>query len=255
MWSLFSTRRQQPARPRRVSSKPRLEILEDRCTPSGFAASAAAPDLSGHPLGSGLGVGTDAAGNVYTAGYVGGTLHFNDTDGYVVKRAADGKFMWSQVVQGLDSAGNSFADSADVIAVDAAGNSYVAGNFSATLTLGNFSITATSPFDAFVEKLDTNGNVLWLHQFARNEGAGPPTFERLGTLAPKGIAVDPAGNVVVTGSFLGHIDLDPVAHPGQHFLDTPNGIGESYVVKLNASGDFVWQAQSASGSFSIALDA
>jgi hypothetical protein len=245
MWSPFSTRRRQASRRRRVSSKLHLESLEDRCTPSAFAVSAAAPDLSGHLLGSGQGVGTDAAGNVYTVGYVGGSLSTSDTDGFVRKYSADGVGLWTQTVQGIVQ-GTSLFDSADVIAVDAAGNSYVAGTFRGTLQLGNFTITSTGVLDVFVEKLDTNGNVLWLHQFANTGNFGPPTFQRLATCDPRSIAFDSAGEVVVAGAFSGHIDMDP-ANPGQHFLDYPapgqSGHADGYLVKLHADGSFAWEAQ------------
>jgi hypothetical protein len=73
--------------------------------------------------------------------------------------------------------------------------------------------------------------------------------------------VDSSGNVVVTGYFHGHIDMDWVANPGQHFLDTsnaPNDNGSGYVVKLDPSGNFVWEAQAAGESgttaFAIAVD-
>jgi hypothetical protein len=222
--------------------------------PSGFAAKAGLPNLDGLLVGSGQGVGTDAAGNVYTAGYVGGTLSASDTDGYVAKYSPTGVFQWDQIVQGLVGGVNSLADSADAIAVDAAGNSYVAGNFYGTLKLGNFTLTSTGVLDVFVEKLDTNGVVQWVHQFANTGNYGPPSFDRLGTLAPKGIAVDHAGNVVVTGIFTGHLDTDP-ANPGQHFLDYPNNHPGGYVVKLDANGHFLWQAEAVNPLDNINADA
>jgi hypothetical protein len=216
--------------------------------PAAFALSA-----GGLLKSAGLGVGSDAAGNVYAVGYVGGTTTPSDTDGYAVKYSAAGVPQWTQVVQGLVG-GNSFADSADAIAVDAAGNSYVAGDFRGTLTLGNFTITSTGPLDVFVEKLDTYGTVQWLHQFANTGNYGPPTFDRLGTLAPKSIAVDHDHNVVVTGIFTGHLDTDP-ANPGQHYLDYPNNHPGGYVVKLDASGKFLWQAEAVNPLDNINADA
>src|SRR5262249_7943185 len=123
-----------------------------------------------------------------------------------------------------------------------------------TLTLGNFTVTSTGPLDVFVEKLDTNGHVLWLHQFANTGNYGPPAFDRLGTLAPKGIAVDHAGSVVVTGIFTGHLDTDP-ANSGQHYLDYPNGHPSGYVVKLDAAGNFLWQAEAINPVDNINADA
>jgi hypothetical protein len=227
------------------TSKPVTLTITAAPAPAPFAVSAAAPDVSGQLLGSGQGVGTDAAGNVYTVGYVGGATTRSDADGFVAKYSADGVLQWKQIVQGL-AEGNSFFDSADVIAVDAAGDSYVAGTFRATLQLGNFTLTSTGPLDVFVEKLDTNGNVKWVHQFANIGNFGPPTFSHLGTCCPKSIAIDSAGEVVVAGVFTGHLDTDP-ANPGQHFLDYPapgqSGHPDGYLVKLHADGSFDWQAQ------------
>jgi hypothetical protein len=228
------------------TSDPLTLTITDTPLPDAFAASAGAPNFAGQLVGSGQGVGTDAAGNVYTVGYIGGTINASDTDGYVAKYSANGVLEWKQVVQGLDADGNSFADSADVIAVDSAGNSYVAGTFRLTLHLGNFTITSTGPLDVFVEKLDTNGNVLWVHQLANTGNFGPPTFDHLATCSPKSIAIDSAGEVVVAGTFTGHMDTDP-ANPGQHFLDYPapgqSGHPDGYLVKLHADGSFAWEAQ------------
>jgi hypothetical protein len=247
MWSLFSSRRRKASRPRRATTKPRLESLEDRCVPSAFAASLGSPNVTGLPVGSGQGVGTDAMGNVYTVGNIGGTLSSSDTDGVVAKYSPDGTLLWKQVIQGLDPGGNSFADSADCITVDSAGNSYVAGTFRATVQLGNFSLTSTGVLDVFVEKLDTSGNALWVHQFANvgNFYSGG-FFGRNRGIAPEGIAVDNAGNVVIADSFTGHLDLDP-GNPGQHFLDYPapgqSGHPDGCLVKLNPDGTFAWDAQ------------
>src|SRR5262249_35135566 len=112
-------------------------------------------------------------------------------------------------------------------------------------------LTSTGPIDGFVLKLDPTGGVQWAHQFAKVGNFGPDVYDRLGTRAPKGIALDysnASGNVVasvvVTGYFFGHVDMDPVAHPGLHVLDTSgleNDNGSAYVVKLDAAGNFLWE--------------
>jgi hypothetical protein len=228
---------------------------------------------AGGPLDdSGQSVGTDQAGNVYIAGNVGGTLSDIDTDAYVAKYSSDGDIQglgvlqWSRVFSGRDALGNSFGDSANAIAVDPAGNSYVAGDFRGTLDFGNnIVLTSTGAIDGFVMKLDTSGTVQWVHQLASNGNYGPYTYDRLGTLAPKGIALDYNADktvlgVVVTGFFNGTMDMDP-ANPGVHMLTSENipaGSPGSYVVKLDAGGNYVWKAQAdgASGatSFAVAVD-
>src|SRR5436190_21188281 len=80
---------------RRTVARLALETIEDRLTPSAFAAGA-----GGSLQDSGQSVGTDAAGNVYVAGNVGGPQSDIDTDAYVAKYAADGNqgqgvLLWS----------------------------------------------------------------------------------------------------------------------------------------------------------------
>src|SRR5262245_48788399 len=169
MRSRFSTRRRPIVRRGPATHKPLLELLEDRLTLSAFAASAGGllPD-------SGQSIGTDAAGNVYVAGNVGGILSAVDTDAYVAKYSPSGDLLWLRELSGRDSLGNSFGDSANAIAVDAAGNSYIAGDFRATLDFGNnIVLTSTGAIDGFVAKLDTAGTVLWAHQFASDGNFGP----------------------------------------------------------------------------------
>jgi hypothetical protein len=231
MWLPFSTRRRPASRTRRAVCNPCVESLENRRVLSAFAASAGTPGQD-----SGQSIGTDAAGNVYVAGNVAGTQSDIDTDIYVAKYSTDGALQWSF------RTGGPFGDSANAIAVDSAGDSFVAGDFRGQVTFGNFTLTSTGPIDGFVMELNTTGNVMWVHQFANTGNFGPYTYERLGTLAPKGIALDHVGNVVVTGWFTGHIDMDP-ANPGQHYLDYPNGHPGTYVVKLDGNGNFVWEAE------------
>ena len=90
----------------------------------------------------------------------------------------------------------------NAIAVDSAGNNYVAGRYSGTVdfdpthTNPAAILTSTpadpdqSPEDAFVAKYDTAGNFVWVVSL----GGG-------GDDDAKGVAVDAAGNVSVTGYF------------------------------------------------------
>jgi len=127
-------------------------------------------------------------------------------------------------------------------------------------------------------KVDTKGDVVWVHQFADvgNANFGPPIYQRLGTCAPKGIALDhqvagDLGDVVVCGTFVGEMDLDP-ANPGHHVVSSvgwapgkpPSEYDDhpiGYVVKLDPNkGNFVWEAQAVNpvddiNVFSIAVDA
>lgn len=115
------------------------------------------------------GVANDPSGNVYIAGEAGGSLAgqtFNGgfSDAFVAKFAANGAFQWARL---LGDTGN---DTAQSIAVDAAGNSYLVG-----WTDGDIGGTNQGLTDTFLAKYDTGGNLLWTHQIgasSRDEAEG-----------------------------------------------------------------------------------
>jgi hypothetical protein len=115
------------------------------------------------------GVGMDAAGNVYIAGEIGGsidsqTFHGGFADAFVAKYDAAGNFQWGRLL------GDTGTDSAQSIAVDAAGNSYIVG-----WTDGNIGGTNQGLTDTFLAKFDTSGDLKWTHQIGtsnRDEAEG-----------------------------------------------------------------------------------
>lgn len=73
---------------------------------------------------------------------------------------------------------------------DAAGNYYLVGRFTGTLTLGVTNLTSAGAADAFVVKTDATGAVLWAANFG-----GPSADEAAG------VTVTPGGDVVAVGWF------------------------------------------------------
>lgn len=119
------------------------------------------------------------------------------------------------------------------ITVDAAGQIYIVGNFGGT---GDFdpgtgvaNLTATAG-DVFILKLSNTGSYIWAKKLGGT-----------GIDAGNGIAVDPAGNVITSGTFLSTVDFDP--GPGTANLAT-NGTGSGgsdiFINKLDAAGNYVW---------------
>jgi uncharacterized delta-60 repeat protein len=119
---------------------------------------------------------TDRAGNVYVAG-VETVSNYLNFDFVTLKYDDRGTLQWTARYNGP---GN-FYDFARAIAVDDAGNVYVAGD----------SVGADREYDIAVIKYDANGNQLWL---TRYDG---PTHERDVAV---GVQVDRAGQVFVGGS-------------------------------------------------------
>jgi hypothetical protein len=241
--------------------RPRLERLEDRSLPSGFAVSA-----GGTGADAGLAVAADRAGDVYVAGYLsaaGATfdaitheVHLSSaggTDGFVAKYNPDGQLLWAV------SLGGQYDDQATAIAVDPLGDVYVTGFINRTFQLDtpNSPVQFGAPLNqlvlpgaatayfgnAFVARLNPDGAVGWVKELDSNAyGVG-------GT----GIAVNDADEAYVTGNFTGTVDF------GQgHVLTTPTLKGSSFVLKLDGLGNTVWADQVAdiagAGATGIALD-
>ena len=130
--------------------------------------------------------------------------------------------------------GGSGTDVGNAIAVDAAGNSYVAGYFNGTATFGTNTLTSAGNTDIFITKQDSNGQLLWARR------AGGPGYD-----AAKGIAVDALGNCYVTGAYEGEASFN-----GSTSLTntSPTSYADVFLAKYDAAGTLVW-ARSAGVEF------
>ena len=158
----------------------------------------------------------DVAGNLYVVGSTAGTFpgqtSLGNIDAYLRKYDANGVEAWTRQF-GSDS-----FDFGQDVAIDGAGNLYVAGS-----TWGAFpGETDMGVQDAFVRKYDSDGIEVWTHQF------GTIGFDEAASLG-----VDDAGNVYVTG-------WTDDALPGQ----TNAGLGEDvYLRKYDRNGFEIWTRQ------------
>jgi hypothetical protein len=165
-------------------------------------------------------VAVDGAGNCYVTGYTAGTLtgqaHLGGYDAFVRKYDKWGNILWTSQF------GTSVKDIAHDIAVDMAGNAYVAGRTNGIFT----DQTSSGGYDAFVRKYDKWGNVLWTSQFGTNSKD-----------YAYGVAVDIKGNAYATGytegSFLGY---------------TNSGGMDVFVRKYDKLGDVMWTKQFGTGA-------
>ncbi len=174
-------------------------------------------------------IAADGAGNLYVAGEFTGSASFGTNtlvaagslgypDMFLAKYTKAGDLVW------VRQAGNKYADGASAIAVDKDGNVYVTGYFEADVAFGSINLTNFAPgsiyADIFVAKYDSAGNALW----ATNAGGGSDDYAGA-------IALDPAGNPVITGYFQG---------TGHFGLQTMAGYGsaEYCIAKLNRNGGF-----------------
>jgi uncharacterized delta-60 repeat protein len=182
----------------------------------------------------GLGVAMDPSGNSYVVGNSLGGLNGNTrtgtTDFFVAKYNSSGALQWTRQM-GADSV----FTTASSVAVDASGNSYVAGGTFGGLN-GN-SLTGTEDF--FIAKYNTSGTLQWVTQL------GPSSQYCLAD----GIALDPSGNIYISGVTFGALNGN-----------SQTGSADFFVAKYNPAGTLQWlrqmgRASKMSEALAIAVDA
>ena len=147
---------------------------------------------------------------------------------YVCKLDSNRNYLWAQRFAGP----NGWFWVND-IKYDAIGNVIICGNLSGTLDFDNstsvYNLTSTQPnsglIDAVIVKLDPNGNFIWAKQIGSSYD---DSAIRLNT--------DSSLNIYTLGTFYGVVDFDP--NTGTEY-QTGNG-GASFVLKLDASGNFIF---------------
>ncbi len=163
-------------------------------------------------------ISTDNKGNTYITGRFEDTITFGNTtlessegrDIFVTKLDSKGDVLWAK-----DLGSDNGDERANDIVLDAEGNAYIAGRFEDTVTFGNTTLEGGESGDAFVAKLDSNGDVLWAKDF---DG------ERGGYDDATSITLDSEGNAYITGAFR---EL--------------NESGDVFVAKLDSEGDVQWE--------------
>ncbi|AUX39972.1 uncharacterized protein SOCE26_013670 [Sorangium cellulosum] len=174
-------------------------------------------------------------GSVYITGYFLGTTDFNPgagtanltsvggTDYFVARYDAAGNYLWARRIGGSDW------ESSGSLAVDGAGNVYVGGYFRGTISF-DASATLTNGGDLgnpFIAKYDASGNLVWARGLL---GSGNGYL--------RGLRLDGSGNVIVTGTLVGTLDLDPSSAATQNL--TSSGDFNLFVAKYSPAGNLTW---------------
>src|SRR5262249_20068699 len=108
-------------------------------------------------------IAVDPAGNAYVTGAFKGTIDWGGTkltsagmnDVFITKLDPSGKEIWSK------SFGAAGDDYGFAVAVEPSGGVYLTGQFTGAVSFGGPDLTSGAQFDAFLVKLDKDGNHVW----------------------------------------------------------------------------------------------
>ncbi len=225
-----------------VPNRPKKDVFIQKLDSNGnflWAKSFGGPD---HDNSSSLAI--DTAGNIYITGNFkaiadfdpgAGTANFTSIDGtdlYILKLNSNGQYIWAKTVGARN---NNVAGNA--IDIDPNGNVLVTGRFNPFSNGGSVdfdpgpatnNIVNSKASDAFVLKLNANGQYVWAKSFGGD-------FSVIGF----GIATDEFGNCYTTGTFSDRVDFDPGAGI---FSRKSKGGDDFFVQKLDSNGNFEWTA-------------
>jgi hypothetical protein len=199
---------------------------------------------------------TDPFGNILAAGSFYGSVDFDpgpgvfnlstsvpEKDIFIYKSDASGNLLWAKQLTGTAD------DNVSEIAVDSSGNNYITGYFQGAIDFdpgaGSFILTSLANASAiFISKYDASGNFIWAKQINNTSS--------IYSINATAITMDNAGKILLTGYFSGTADFDP----GPAIYNLTAGLSV-FILKLDASGNFVWAKQFAGGTafgYSITTD-
>ncbi len=200
-----------------------------------------AATFGGPSFAAGKAIASDAAGNVYTAGYFYGTSDFDPSLGvvsftaapafgcdiYISKLNANATLGWAKQIS---SDGNDYGTG---IAVDqTSGDVYVTGWFHGPTDfdpgVDSFIVNAPASDALFVLKLDAAGDFLWVRTLEGTSSYG------------QAITLDNSGNVIVGGQYDGTVDFDPGVGIDNA---TASALIDGFVLKLDPNGNRIIDVQ------------
>ncbi|MBK8920716.1 MAG: SBBP repeat-containing protein [Saprospirales bacterium] len=192
---------------------------------------------------SGRSISIDATNHIYIAGAFGGNVDFDpgqnmfllssagSTDIFISKMDSNGGFLWAKRMGGVSG------DECNAVSTDPGGNVYITGDFLGTADFdpgqNEYNLTSAGISDAFICKLDPDGDFAWARQLSGNSNALDVGLS---------IDVDDVGNIYTTGFF----NFDLLAFSSAIFIS-----------KLDATGNLLWlkQMDNSGAGQAITIDA
>lgn len=192
----------------------------------------------------GYGVALDKAGNAFVTGFFGFTTDFgggtvssvaSSNDIFLASYGPTGEHRWSNTL------GSPGTDVGYSVAVDAQGNTYLAGTFTGTVDLGGGPLTGSGIVDIYLASYGPTGGHRW------SKPLGGTDYDTVTC-----VTVGPAGNVYLTGAFTKTASFGgpPLASAGSNDI---------YLASFDQAGAHRWSKRFGSpamdGAASVATDA
>ena len=149
-----------------------------------------------------------------------------DPKGYIGKLDPDGNWLWVDKFDGIYDVRGSRDNR---IAIDSYSNIYVCGGFQNTGVYGPLSVTSEGDYDAFLFKMDKDGNWLWVKNVGSNKGD-----------RANGVAVDRCDDVYINGEY-----RNPMVFEGANASNGTSTLSHKkkrdvFVAKCNRDGEWIW---------------
>jgi len=192
----------------------------------------------------------DASGNSYATGYFTDIADFDISeaqfnaaadsfyDVFIQKTNSLGEFQWVKTIGGTPF------EYGVGICSDDDGNVYVTGVFEETIDFnpgaGVFEMTSSGGLDIFILKLDSQGEFIWAKSIGGSEYEESTEIE-----------IDSEGNVLLLGYFYSQVDFDP---SGAEYSLTPEGFSDSFIMKLDSNGEFLFAKSFGGNDLDLAMD-
>lgn len=168
------------------------------------------------------------------SGSIADLVSLGASDIFIVKLTSAGNYVWAKRM------GGTATDESGSITTDASGNIYAGGRFDATADFGANSFTTNGFNDAYLIKLDANGNFLWAKQFGGTSND-----------AVYAVHTDASGNVYSTGYFYDVVDFDP---SNSNDIHTSFGSADIFINKFDSNGNYIWGKQMGGTGFDTGLN-
>ena len=164
----------------------------------------------------------DQAGNIYTTGY----SDILSTEVFINKVDSNGNTLWNKIIGGPG------VDESLHITIDTICNVYICGSFSDSVDFDpgpdTSMLISQGYYDAFLLKLDSAGNFIWIRQL----GGGEFIEDRSRSCIVKDNIVYWCGIFTDTLFYTSQNISLPIA--------VSHGLEDVFVLKLDSSGNFLW---------------